>query len=56
MQCRHCLRFALGFCERKGGKRVAWREPLFLVSRDGRRFRLSFDCTHCTMNVYAHED
>ena len=53
MQCRHCLRYALGYCVKRGGKRPAWHEPLSLVLGDGRRFRLEFDCQHCQMNVYA---
>lgn len=51
MQCRHCLRFTLGCCERHGGRRPAWREPLSLVMPDGRRFPLQFDCRHCQMLV-----
>ena len=53
MQCRHCLRYALGYCVKHGGRRPEWREPLSLVLGDGRRFRLEFDCQHCQMNVYA---
>ena len=53
MQCRHCLRYAMGCCVRHGGQPPRWREPLFLVSADGRRFRLEFDCNHCQMNIYA---
>lgn len=53
MQCRHCLRFALGFCVKHGGRKPEWREPLSLVLADGRRFPLEFDCQHCQMNVYA---
>ncbi len=53
MQCRHCLRFALGFCVRNGGRRPTWREPLSLRLGDGRTFRLEFDCRNCQMNVYA---
>lgn len=53
MQCRHCLRYALGYCVKRGGKRPTWHEPLSLVLGDGRRFRLEFDCQHCQMNVYA---
>ena len=53
MQCRHCIRYALGYCVKHGGKRPIWREPLSLVLGDGRRFRLEFDCQHCQMNVYA---
>ena len=53
MQCRHCIRYALGYCVRHGGQRPTWHEPLSLVLGDGRRFRLEFDCKNCQMNVYA---
>ena len=53
MQCRHCIRYALGYCVKHGGQRPTWHEPLSLVLGDGRRFRLEFDCKHCQMNVYA---
>ena len=53
MQCRHCIRYALGYCVKNGGQRPVWNEPLFLVLGDGRRFRLEFDCKNCQMNVYA---
>ena len=53
MQCRHCLRYSLGYCVKRGGKRPTWREPLSLILGDGRRFRLEFDCKNCQMNVYA---
>ena len=53
MQCRHCLRYALGYCVKHGGRRPDWREPLSLRLGDGRLFRLEFDCKNCQMNVYA---
>jgi putative protease len=53
MQCRHCIRYSLGYCVKHGGKRPSWHEPLSLVLGDGRRFRLEFDCQHCQMNIYA---
>ena len=53
MQCRHCLRYALGYCVKHGGRRPEWREPLRLRLADGRMFRLEFDCKQCQMNVYA---
>ena len=53
MQCRHCIRYSLGYCVKHGGKRSLWHEPLSLVLGDGRRFRLEFDCQHCQMNVYS---
>lgn len=55
MQCRHCIRYSLGFCVRHGGERPQWQEPLSLVLGDGRRFRLEFDCQHCQMNVFVSE-
>ena len=53
MQCRHCLRYSLGYCVRHGGQHPTFREPLFLRLGDGRRFRLEFDCSHCQMNIYS---
>ena len=53
MQCRHCIRYALGYCVKHGGQRPTWHEPLSLVLGDGRRFRLEFDCKHCQMNIYS---
>ena len=55
MQCRHCIRYALGFCVKHGGQRPTWQEPLSLVLGDGRRFPLEFDCKNCQMNVYTCE-
>lgn len=53
MFCRHCLRYSMGWCPRYGGGKSPFREPYYLVSSDGRRFRLSFDCKACQMKVYA---
>ena len=55
MQCRHCLRYSLGHCVRRGGEQPTWREPLYLRLGDGRRFRLEFKCDECQMNIYAGE-
>ena len=49
MQCRHCLRYALGCCLKQGGV----KQSLSLRLADGRMFPLEFDCKHCQMNVYA---
>ena len=53
MECKHCLRFALDHCVRRGGTPPTWREPLALILPDGRRFPLRFDCEKCKMDVYA---
>ena len=49
MFCRHCLRYAMGWCPHHGGKLSPYREPYTLVSADGKRFTLSFDCKRCVM-------
>lgn len=53
MQCRHCLRYTLGYCVKHGGMKPTWREPLTLRLGDGREFRLEFDCRQCQMNIYS---
>ncbi|MGI6243121.1 MAG: peptidase U32 family protein [Prevotella sp.] len=55
MQCRHCLRYSMGFCVRHGGRKPEWKEPLSLRLGDGRRFRLEFKCSECQMNVYSEK-
>lgn len=53
MQCRHCLRYSLGYCVKRGGRKPTWKESLFLRLGDGRKFRLQFACNECQMNVYS---
>ena len=53
MQCRYCIRYELGFCVRRGGKKPTWHEPLHLRLGDGRGFRLDFRCDECQMNLVA---
>lgn len=55
MQCRYCIRYELGFCVRRGGKKPEWREPLTLRLGDGRGFRLDFRCGECQMNLLPTE-
>lgn len=55
MQCRHCIRYTMGFCVRHGGRKPAWKEPLSLRLGDGRRFRLEFNCAQCQMNVFGEK-
>ncbi len=50
MTCRHCLRYALGYCTRDH-KPFPFREPLSLRLSDGRTFPLHFDCARCEMRV-----
>lgn len=53
MTCRYCLRYALGYCVKNGGKRPTWHEPLHLEAKNGIRVRLAFNCAKCHMEVYA---
>ena len=55
MQCRHCLRYSLGYCTRRVGKKPSWHEPLSLQLSNGRKFLLEFDCKNCQMNIYAKQ-
>lgn len=55
MFCRHCIRFMLGGCLVHQKGKLPFREPYYLLSKDGRRFRLQFDCKNCQMKVYAAE-
>lgn len=52
MYCKHCIKYSMGWCT-KNGKRPPYKEPFYLVSGDGRRFRLDFDCKECIMRVVA---
>ena len=51
MFCRHCIRYSLGGCPKYQQRDTTLKEPLFLRSMDGRRFKLTFDCQHCQMKV-----
>lgn len=53
MTCRYCLRYALGYCVKNGGKRPTWHEPLHLEAKNGIRVRIAFNCAKCQMEVYA---
>lgn len=53
MTCRYCLRYALGYCVKNGGKRPTWHEPLHLEAKNGIRVSLAFNCAKCQMEVYA---
>ncbi|HTX86859.1 MAG TPA: U32 family peptidase [Candidatus Nanoarchaeia archaeon] len=51
MTCRHCLKYWLGFCPRKGKAIPDFQEPLYLI-QNKRKFRLNFDCGNCQMEIY----
>ena len=51
MFCRHCIKNAMGLCTKNPRQDMKVQEPLYLVSQDGRRFRLRFDCAKCQMEI-----
>ena len=53
MFCKHCLRYSMGWCPVRQHGRSPYREPYYLVSKDGRKFRLDFDCKQCVMTLKA---
>jgi len=53
MFCKHCLRYSMGWCPVRQREKSPYKEPYYLVSADGKRFRLEFDCKHCQMKVIA---
>ena len=54
MTCRYCIRYEMGYCT-KQGRKTPWQEPLYLVLKDNRKFRLKFDCLNCQMRIYAEK-
>ncbi len=56
MFCRHCLRHHLGWCPKFQQTPSPYREPYYLQTSDGRRFRLHFDCKKCIMKVLPATD
>ena len=58
MTCRHCIRYALGWCYKRqkehssSFKRPPRNQALFLTLRNGIRLALRFDCTRCLMTVH----
>ena len=52
MFCRHCIKRSLGICPKNRNQELKVHEPMYLVSQDGRRFGLRFDCSRCLMEVY----
>lgn len=54
MTCRYCIRYEMGYCT-KQGRKAPWQEPLYLVLKDNRKFRLKFNCLNCQMRIYAEK-
>lgn len=51
MFCKHCIRFAMGWCPTRQNGKSPYKEPYYLQSLDGKRFKLVFDCKNCIMKV-----
>lgn len=54
MFCKHCIKYSMGWCTRNGEK-SPFKEPFYLVSADGKRFSLKFNCKECIMEVVSEE-
>ena len=51
MFCKHCLRYAFGWCPKYQKDKSPYNEPYYLITNDGRRFELRFDCKRCQMEI-----
>jgi putative protease len=52
MTCKHCLKYFLGACPNNPcGNKPEFTEPLYLV-REGKKFKLTFDCANCVMEIW----
>lgn len=55
MFTKHCLRYSMGWCPVYQKERSPFREPYYLESTDGKRFRVSFDCKECLMKLVVSQ-
>ena len=53
MYTKHCIKYEMGWCPKEGNTSTA-TEPLFLEN-NGQKFRLSFDCVKCEMQISKSE-
>lgn len=51
MFTKHCIKYELGWCPRKGYK-AEFKEPLFLINNN-QKYRVHFDCQKCEMEISA---
>ena len=51
MFCRHCIRYAMGWCYKRQNAMSNVPSHLFLRLENGKRFALEFDCKACMMKV-----
>ena len=55
MLSKHCIRYSMGWCPTYHKERSPYKEPYYLMSSDGKRFKLKFDCKRCLMEVSREE-
>src|SRR5665647_2202862 len=49
MLCKHCIKFTMGWCPKKGYK-ATFKEPLLIKNND-QYYELTFDCKNCEMLI-----
>ena len=54
MFCKHCIKFALGWCPKQGYK-ATFKEPLFLKNNN-QLYKLTFDCKICEMRISKSDE
>ena len=52
MRTKYCIKYAIGACQKQGGKEKI-KEPLYLLN-NGKKLRLTFDCKNCQMIISEH--
>ncbi len=55
MITKHCIRFSLGMCPVHQNPATELKEPLYIINNNY-RFRLSFNCKRCEMEIYAADN
>lgn len=51
MLCKHCIRYAMGWCPTYQQGKSHYKEPFRLIDPNGNEFNLQFDCKRCQMKV-----
>ena len=54
MFCKHCIKFALGWCPKEGYK-ATFKEPL-LLKNNNQLYKLTFDCKICEMRISKSDE
>ncbi|MDP4239633.1 MAG: U32 family peptidase [Bacteroidota bacterium] len=54
MFCKHCIKFAMGWCPKEGYK-ATFKEPLYLKNNN-QLYELTFDCKNCEMRISKSDE